>query len=224
MRFFKTVATIFTAFFISVSFPFAGAQANGCSIYDAVYKPHPSQFPDVPILKKPKALDFEMTVHRPLQGEKGGSHRAIFFYIDAFDHNTSKKVSTLRMADVCSTGMVVCEINTNEGQFHPNDRMKELRDGLAFAPIALTRDFGRVEYYSRTAPYVFILPDTLRQLYTFLNKPNYRAAGKLRDFDTIAGEFVRFYTQDKIFPDFSGNDVWVFDRCNSSSSKTDKPE
>jgi hypothetical protein len=180
-----------------------------CSIYDAAYKPHPSYFPQVPILEKPKSLDFVLTIRRPSEGERGGSHRSIFFYIDAFDRQTGAKISTLRLGDTCSNGIVRCDINTHEGQFRPNDSMKELESGIAFEPIALTKDLARVEYSSTEAPYIFIFPDTLQTIYNFVNKSSY---------EHTVDEFVRFYTDTKEFPDFSGYDVWILNSCATNNN------
>ncbi len=192
----------------------ADDKASSCSIYDAVYKPHPSHYPDVPVLENSKSLTFTLTAQKPLNGEKGGSHRTIFFYIDAFDLS-GKKVSTLRMADTCSNGVVECAISTNEGQFQSSEKMKELEYGLGFKPIALRRDFSRMEYYGPEAPYAFILSGTLKDIYLLLNKtPLYPPTEENLVYTEIVPQFVRFYTSDKVFPDFSGHDVWVLDSCD----------
>jgi hypothetical protein len=115
-------------------------------------------------------LDFTLTVHAPLPGEKGGSFRTRFFYFDAFDRKTKQKVSTIRLADLCSNGIVRCGLNTNEGQFHSNDEMKELKGGIDFEPIALARDFSKTRYSGPDAPYAFVFPDTEMEFYYF-NRP-----------------------------------------------------
>lgn len=200
----------------------ADGGASSCSIYDAVYKPHPSHYPDVPVLGKQKALTFTLTAEKPLNSEKGGSHRTIFFYIDAFDLN-GKKISTLRMADTCSNGVVECTISTSEGQFSPNEKMKELEYGLGFEPVALRRDFSRMEYYGPEAPFAFILSDTLKDIYQLLNKtPLYPPTKENQVYTETVSQFVRFYTSDKVFPDFSGHDVWVLDSCDKNASKVDR--
>jgi hypothetical protein len=86
--------------------------------------------------------------------------------------------------------------------------MKELKAGLSFSPIALSADFFRLPYNSKEAPYSFIFPDTASEFYYRLND---------KKFQEVTSEFVRFYTDSKVFPNFGGYDVWIFDHCSNEN-------
>lgn len=199
--------------FMSSSF---GAEANpvSCPISSAEYKPHPSYFAPGALPNRNVALDFIMTVHEPLADEKGGSHRTKFFHIDAFDNSTGEKVSTLRMADACSNGIVRCWISTSEGQFHSNDELKELKSGMSFEIIALDQEFFKIPYYGPEAPYVFILPNTANVIHAYYRKDE-------PAYQQTVEEFVRFHTDEKVFPNFWGYDVWIRDSCKSSLRRSE---
>lgn len=223
----KSRLTVLLSIAAITFFHFATARAalhdaSSCSIYDAIYKPHTSIFPKVPILEKPKPLSFTLSVRKPLDNEKGGSHRTIFFYVDAFDLKTGVKVSTLRMSDTCSNGFVHCALSTYEGQLRPNEEMKELKYGMGFDPVALRKDYSRMEYYGPDAPYAFILPDTLRTIYGYQNKVSSETNGDESKAVAISEDFVRYYTPEKVFPDFSGYDVWVLSSCDDKTLEEPK--
>ncbi|MBL4576291.1 MAG: hypothetical protein JKY51_09390 [Opitutaceae bacterium] len=185
-----------------------GVQANTktCSIYDAIYKPHPSyKSPNNIPHKKADNIAFVMEVKRPKEGEKGGAFRSIFFHITALDKTTGKKVSTMRLADTCSNGVVRCSLNTHAGQFKLNALMEDLKSGFSFEPIALKKDFSPTRYNSKEAPYTFIFPNTASQFYYERNNVN---------LENDMNEFVRFYTDEKIFPDFGGYDIWIMNSCH----------
>jgi len=181
-----------------------------CSIFDAEYKPHKvAAGRENP---KSRDLDFRLTIRPPDPEEKGGSHRTRFFYFDAFERETGRKVSTLRLADVCSNGIVRCGLDAEEGQFNPTKNMKELKAGIGFEPIALTRDFTEISYAGPQAPYVFIFPDTEAKFYYYDRPFDSR-------FQSTVDEFVKFHTKERIFPDFGGYDVWILTSCAGEAAK-----
>ncbi len=155
---------------------------------------------------KSQSIDFEMVVKKPMKGEGAGSFRSIFFYINAFDNLSGKNVSTLRLSDTCSDGVVRCSLNTHAGQFNLNAQMKDFKSGLSFEPIALNNDFFTVNYYGPEAPHLFILTNTASQFYYNRNKSV---------FKDEMNEFINFYTDEKVIPDFGGFDAWVLSTCGS---------
>ncbi len=175
----------------------ADSSSPTCSLYDAKYKPHPSYGSD-----KGK-LGFVMTVQKPELGEGGGSIRSVFFRIDAFDNKTGEKVSTLRMGDICSNGVVVCAINAEMGQFNPISELKTFDSSIGFFIIALKSDFSEARYNSQDAPYVYVLPHTANAIHQEIN-------GQSKE---SIPNYVRYYSDEKVFPNFSGYDVWVLSSC-----------
>ncbi len=190
------ICTLFTLIVFNVSVVNAET-SSPCSLYDAKYKPHPSYNRD-----KGK-LDFVMTVKKPEAGEGGGSIRSVFFYIDAFDAKTSEKVSSLRMGNSCSNGVVVCAINAEMGQFSPINELKEVSSSIGFSVIALKKDFSEARYDGPEAPYAYVLPHTASAIHGTIN-------GKSKEH---IPNYVRYYSEERVFPDFSGYDVWVLSSC-----------
>jgi len=189
-----------------------------CSTYDAVYKPIAAGYPSVNASRENEdSLSFTLTIHKPMDGGKGGSHRTRFFYFDAYDNATGEKISTLRMADVCSNGVVRCGINTYEGQFRKNDEMKELEFIIGFDPIALRKDFSRTKYWDSQAPYAYIFPDTLAVFHSLKSKLNIRSKESSVSVDTLVSDFVAFHSPKHALPDFGGKDVWLLDHCTGAA-------
>jgi hypothetical protein len=172
-----------------------------CSVYDAVYKPHPDY--------QRRDLDFDLRVRRPLPGE-GSSMRMVFYYFDAFDR-AGDKVSTLRMAEGCGLGVPKCTISATRGQFRNNSDYVEFRTNLTFDPLSLSDAFMKIESFESEPPYAFIFLETKQKFYWMSKAPG----AKLDVFD----DFVRYYTPQKVLPDFGGYDVWLFDRCVSRSAR-----
>lgn len=184
--------------FIANSAAAAKQDAASCSIYDAVYKPHPEY--------EKRDLDFELTVHKPLPGE-GNSMRMPFYYFDAFDH-AGTKVSTLRMAAGCGQGVSMCGINAAAGQFRSNEEYQEFKTHLVFEPLAFGSDFLSRNPWGDPAPHAVVFHNTKKKFYAANEAPY----AKPELFD----HFVRYYTPDKVLPDFGGFDVWLFERCSKS--------
>lgn len=183
--------------FLSFS-SFASESDSSCSLYNAKYKPHPSYH------EENGKLSFVMTVKKPESGEGSGVLRRNFFYIDAHNNMNQEKVSSMRLGDSCSNGIVTCWIGAYEGQFGLRSDMKEFGSSINFKLIALDRDFFRVNHDSLMAPYIYILPDTASAIY-------YQIRGKSGE---NIEKFVQYYTEEKTFPDFSGYDVWVLNSCD----------
>jgi hypothetical protein len=196
------ISFICLAFFLFIANSAVAAKkdAASCSIYDAVYKPHPEY--------EKRDLDFELTVHKPLPGE-GNSMRMPFYYFDAFDE-AGKKVSTLRMAQGCGLGVSKCSIGAAAGQFRSNDDYIEFKTNLNFDPLSLDENFLDIRSKDE-APFALIFLETKRKFYWASEAPG----AKLELFD----HFVRYYTPEKILPNFGGYDVWLFNKCARDSAQ-----
>jgi hypothetical protein len=164
--------------------------AASCSIYDAVYKPHPDY--------KPRDLDFELTVREALPGE-GSSMRSHFLYFSAYDDDRNQ-VSMLRMGLGCTSS--TCFISATTGQFHTNDALLEFATHLRFDPLAFNHALRDVPVWGPDAPYALVFQNTKGKFY--------RAKEQGDPFD----EFVKYFTPNHTLPDFGGYDVWLLDRCN----------
>ena len=173
----------------------APCSAEDCPLYDAVYKPHfasPSK----------GKLDFKLTIVKPEEGEGGGSRRRHFFTFTAFDKKTSQKVSMMRLGDASSNGTATVGLSAHMGQFSTLKSPKEFKSTVNFEVVALDKNLYKIYYANKIAPYLYIFPNTGPEIYH--DKNNSAEA---------VSNYIRFYTPEKIYPDFGGADVWIFDSC-----------
>lgn len=165
-----------------------------CSIFDAEYVPstiHPED-----------KLRFEM--HIVKNEEYAPLDRGVFFQINAFEKASEKKVSTLRLASRCSQHSSQCDADAEMGQYKNLEDMEEIKTSLVFSYLAIDRSFKVYPDYlwnNKFTPQAIIFP---HDKYHFTRNEAFKD-----DWD----KYTKFYTEEKIFPDFTGKEIWVFSSC-----------
>ncbi len=189
--------------------PFAARAFSGpCGIYDAVYVPSSKGFPQ-PNPKLGKGLDFALTIRKDPTGGNGQG-RSIFFDFSAYPHAKADRLSTIAVVDICRTGGSPCYIiAAKEGR---DEKKTGPSAGIRLEPIALDRNFNRVDPFSPNAPapYAFVFPDTAYNVSILLNAHKlYPEAASAADIS----EFVKYFSPEQQFPDFRGRDTWILKDC-----------
>ena len=98
-----------------------------------------------------------------------------------------------------------CFIGAQAGQHHPSEEMIDFASSLVFEPLAFNRNFLDVPVWGPDAPYAIVFQGTKKKFY-------YAKDRESKNFS----EFITYHTPNKVFPDFSGRDVWVLDGCVSA--------
>ncbi len=186
----------------------AFAGEDKCPLNDAEYIPQHQVIADsydknVNLINK--TLSFILRVER---GNRGVASRGVFLNFDAYN-KAGQRVSTMRFGDAWSNGMSRQSFSTYWGQYHePGDMgWKELKHPASFYPVGVNKDYSQASL--EDAPYLLIFPGTLWELtYNSFNNP--------RDWD----DYIRFYTKDKIYPDFREYDFWVRKKCGRDEDKS----
>ncbi len=201
-RFFFAVTV---ALFMSVASPSFSAQA-GCSVFDAVYAP----------ARKVDKIRFEMEV-QDNSAEGFPIERGAFYVVTAYDAATGKKLSALRLGQRCAQKWSECSASALYGQFAGLDT-KEWRNfetPLIFDVVTLAADGQPAGDYlsaAKPAPAQIIFPNPSEKFS--------RNKGHAKDWNL----YTQYATPDEVFPDFSGHEVWRFERCKTpqNPSQIDK--
>ena len=170
---------------------------TNCSVYDAVYEP--------PKAEENPPYSFKMHIERNPQGYV--LYRRNFFYITKYGRD-SKKLSDIRLADDCASWAPnQCGVSIHSGQYGKFSEMREL--GLSFNSdiVYLNKDMlqqSEALQEDSVAPYLIFLPH-------YMN-----LGGKVEKYRDEWHKYVRFYTEEKSFPDFRGRQVWLFSYCDAS--------
>lgn len=150
-------------------------------------------------------LDFVLRI------EKGDcencSARSAFLYFDAYDRNGTK-VSSMRLSNASSNGVSIESFSTEMGEFcnmMANDVEGDclgVKPSIGFQVIGVGSDLSPKSI--RTAADLLIFQNTYHELK--------RVAGTdQKEWE----KYIRFYTDEKVFPDFSFRDFWVRKKCGS---------
>jgi hypothetical protein len=151
-----------------------------------------------------KTLFFVLRIERV---NRRVSSRGVFLNFDAYD-KSGKRLSTMRFGDTWSNGLSRQSFSTYWGQYHEykDAGWKELKSAAAFYPIGVNKGYSQSTI--EDAPYLLIFPGTLQELtYLSFNRP--------QNWD----DYIRFYTKDRVYPDFRGYDFWVRRKCGDNEDK-----
>jgi hypothetical protein len=124
------------------------------------------------------------------------------------DNKKNERLSSIRFGLVCSSRYSDCNVSADAGQFKSFENMEEVKTSLSFPVVLLDEQFrthGDFLAQDNFTPYIIILPHSISDF-----KRNEK-------FKNDWEKYTRFYTPDRIFPDFSMREIWVFNRCNSNN-------
>lgn len=171
------------------------AESKTCPLFGSEYVP---QKPD-----KNAELSFVLRI------EKGdmcckGTLRNIFMNFDAYNKDR-EKVSTMRFGDAWSNGVSRQSFSTYYGMYcafgkDSESKCKDMEPSAGFSVIGVNKDLSMADISD--APDLLILPDT----YVTLTGGSYQNP---EDWDL----YIKFYTDEKVYPDFRGHDFWVRKKC-----------
>lgn len=133
------------------------------------------------------------------KGDMDGAQRSVFLIFDAYDQK-GQKVSTMRFGDSWSNGRSQFSFSTQMGTYGDY----EIKSPVSFSPIGVNQDLSMAFIYN--APALIIFPDTHQEL----TRNSYKNPA---DWD----KYIRFYTKDRVYPDFRGHDFWVRKKCGSDT-------
>jgi len=193
------------ALFAFSALPAFSAQAE-CSVFDAVYVP----------ARVPEKIRFEMEV-QDNSAEGFPIERGAFYVVTAYDVTTGEKLSVLRLGQHCAHKWSECSASALYGQFAGLDT-KEWRNfetPLVFDVVTLAADGPEAGDYlsaAKPAPAQIIFPNPSEKFS--------RNKGHAKDWNL----YTQYATPDEVFPDFSGHEVWRFERCKTpqNPSQIDK--
>ena len=173
-------------------------QQDTCILFGSEYVPHP--------LYKPRnGLNFILHI---TQARPGGMIRNIYLNFDAY--TDGKKVSTMRFSDAWSNGDSRQSFSTYWGQYANLDdekgEWKEFKPYADFYPIGVNEDGSPATIGD--APQTLIFPGSHWEL-------RYNSFQSPEDWD----KYIRFYTSERIYPDFRGIDFWVRKKCGTAADR-----
>lgn len=182
------------------------AAAFDCSLFGAEYVPQDQE----KRLEKSYSVDVN-AINRTLsfilrveKGDGGQAQRSTFLYFDAYDFE-GNKVSSMRFGDTHSNGSWTQHFSTGMGMYctygkDTESDCKEMKSSAGFIPIGVNKDFSKASLNS--TPYMLIFPET----YVELQHSSYQVP---EHWD----KYIKFYTKDRVYPDFRGYDFWVRKKC-----------
>lgn len=191
------IATISLLWLFTMSSAIAAPQKqNECPLFGSEYVPHPSY--------KPRdGLNFVLRIS---PAYPGGAIRNIYLNFDAYKGN--QKVSTMRFSDAWSNGDSRQNFSTYWGQYADLDdekgEWKDFKPSAGFYPIGINEDGSPAGIDS--VPQTLIFPESHWEL-------RYRSFQSPEDWDN----YIRFYTKERVYPDFRGLDFWVRKKCGSDT-------
>lgn len=167
--------------------PLYAADECACPLTKASYKPHISY-------KNP--LHIMMTIEKP-----PSSPPHLLYKFTAHDEEGTP-LSTLQLGEMCSNGIAICRLSSFEGQINDVDHWVDF-EAIRLDFLALNKDFSPYRgNYDTSAPYAYIFPNTITNFY-YEEKP----------IPKNAALYTKFFTEEKVYPDFGGLDVWIFSSC-----------
>jgi hypothetical protein len=192
------ISSVIAGFCQIVSPAFATNPQNNCPIVGAEYIPHPSE-------KIRENLNFVLRIEK---ASPGGAIRNLYLNFDAYNE-AGEKVSTMRFSDALSNGDTRQSFSTYWGQFCDFDEKKPCANFGPYAhfnPIGVNEDLSQSAIDNSTrAPPLLIFPGSHWELkYNSFQSPEH--------WD----KYIRFYTKDRIYPDFRGVDFWIRKKCGGT--------
>lgn len=201
---FTIVGYIFLALLLFA--PLSAKASEACPLFGSEYVPQAQEKQlqktyDKNINAINRTLSFILRVEK---GDGGQADRSTFLYFDAYDLKGTK-VSSMRFGDTHSNGSWTQSFSTYSGMYcnfgkDTESDCPEMKQSAGFIPIGINQDFSKASL--NTAPYMLIFPETYVQLrYSSYQAPEH--------WD----KYIKFYTKDRIYPDFRGYDFWIRKKC-----------
>ncbi|OIN86170.1 MAG: hypothetical protein AUJ12_06770 [Alphaproteobacteria bacterium CG1_02_46_17] len=195
------------SYFLFLSLPLHSARAGEiCTLYGSEYVPQGQEKErqetyDKNVNDINRTLSFILRVEK---GDGGHAHRSTFLYFDAYDEG-GNKVSSMRFGDTHSNGLWIQRFSTVFGVYCNFDKDAKndcpvIKPTAGFTPIGVNKDLSQASL--ETAPYMLIFPET----YTTLRYGSYQSPD---DWE----KYIKFYTKERIYPDFRGYDFWIRKNC-----------
>lgn len=154
-----------------------------------------------------RTLSFVLRIEK---GDMGHHTRSTFLNFDAYN-KAGEHVSTMRLVDTHSNGFSRQSFSTYWGMyctFGKDDQSdcQDMKMSPVFYPIGVNKDLSLAGL--REAPPLLIFPETFHEL-------TYKSYQAPQDWE----KYIRFYTDEKIYPDFRGYDFWVRRKCGGMLEK-----
>ena len=206
----RLISLVLTMLFVPLT---SYADDVSCSLFGAEYVPQNQKIEksfDKNHSLTNKTLRF---VLRPEKGDMTGPDRSIFLYFDAYGPS-GEKVSSMRLGNSSSNGIPITGFGSASGMFctfgkNNETDCEELSRSFGFIPSYVNDDFSEGFLSSRVnAPKLIILQDTYHQL-------TYNSYNQEEDWD----KYIKFYTEDRVYPDFRFYDFWIRTKCGKLNSK-----
>jgi magnesium chelatase family protein len=186
--------------------PINAKASEVCPLYGAEYVPQEQE------KQREKTYDRNVNViNRTLsfilrveKGDGGQADRSTFLYFDAYDLY-GDKVSSMRLGDTHSNGSWTQHFSTDMGMYctfgkDTESDCQEMKPSAGFIPIGVNQDFSKASLSS--VPYMLIFPQTSVEL-------RYGSYQAPEHWD----KYIKFYTKDRVYPDFRGYDFWIRKKC-----------
>jgi hypothetical protein len=128
------------------------------------------------------------------------------------DKKTGKPISNMRLGRACTMGANICGLSAYWGQYSPIDEIIDIAPFFKLNILAFSQDFTpQYNYLGRNgAAYAFVFPQTnLAFQYAYATSEHH-------------DHYIRFFSDEKAFPDFGGIDVWIFEKCKNNSPQLER--
>ncbi len=193
------------AVFGSVSVHASEKSETDCPLFGAKYVP---QNPVASDTYDDNRDHINRTLSFVLRIEKGdmccrSTLRNIFLNFDAY--KDGQRVSTMRFGDAWSNGVSQQSFSTYFGMYcnfgkDTESNCEEMKPSAGFVPIGVNENLMPAAI--QQVPYLLIFPETYWELrYKSLQVPEH--------WD----KYIKFYSGDRVYPDFRGYDFWVRQKC-----------
>lgn len=186
--------------------PISAKASDNCPLFGAEYVPQDQEKRlqnayDKNVNAINRTLTFVLRIEK---GDGGQADRSIFLYFDAYDLR-GNKVSSMRLGDTHSNGSWTQGFSTYSGMYckfgkDTESHCQDMRPSAGFIPIGVNKDLSKASLSA--VPYMLIFPET----YVELRDNSYKAP---EHWD----KYIKFYTKDRIYPDFRGYDFWIRKKC-----------
>lgn len=198
--------------FLMVSPVTAWALEDQCAFHGAEYVPQgqaiaESYDPVINLVNR--TLSFVMRMEAP-DPDCHASELCRFFYIDAYN-KAGHKVSTMRLGENWSLGVSRQYFSNYYGQFgDPDTEWSEKIAQFSFNPIGVNKELRPASIQS--VPQLIILENTFQKIKTSIQDPE--------GWD----RYIKFYTEDRVYPDFRGYDFWERRACGPADKISAKKQ
>lgn len=136
---------------------------------------------------------------RPSGGLDSAPFQKYFFEFLVLDVQTEQPLSLLRLASTCSNGKTICLANSYYGQFNDLNSLVGFQNNMSLEYKFFSEDFSDLNDSTAQRPYAVVFMNTF---------------SKFKVDEGDSRHFIKYYSDDKIYPNFAGLDVWIYHHCN----------